>query len=199
MLMSDEHVVVLRDGTRALVRPIRPEDKEKLLDGLERLSPESRYLRFMRPVRDLSERELTFLTEVDYHHHFAWAAMALDLPDQPGLGIARYVRDPLDPVVAEAAVAVVDEFQGQGLGKILLHLLAGTAIARGITHFRAWVLPENHRVLDPLQRRGAELHYDDGLVRVDVPLPETMEHEETTLHHALRAAAGGDFPAEPKR
>jgi len=196
--MSDEHIVTLNDGTRALVRPIRPEDKEKLLEGLERLSPRSRYLRFMRPVRDLTERELAFLTEVDYHDHYAWAAVALDLPDQPALGIARYVRDPCDPVVAEAAVAVVDEFQGRGLGKILLHLLARTAMSHGITRFRAWVLPENRRVTEPLRRRGADLHYQDGLVQVDVPLPETLEQEDSVLRQALRATAVGEFPAEPK-
>ena len=197
--MSDQHVVTLSDGTRALVRPIRPEDKEKLAEGLERLSPQSHYLRFTRPVRDLTERELAFLTEVDYHDHYAWAALALDLPDQPALGIARYVRDPGDPVVAEAAVAVVDEFQGRGLGKILLHLLARTAMSHGITRFRAWVLPENRKVTESLLRRGADLHYQEGLVQVDVPLSETLEHEDSTLHNARHAGAGGEPTTEPKR
>jgi GNAT superfamily N-acetyltransferase len=193
-----EHVVTLTDGTRALVRPIQPDDKEKLLDGLERLSPESRYRRFMRPVASLTDRELSYLTEIDYHDHFAWAALASDLPGEPGLGIARYIRDPLDPEVAEAAVAVVDEYQGLGLGTILLRLLAATALAHGIGVFRAWVLPENRRVIEPLRRRGAEFHHQDGLVRIDVALVPAEEAADSALREALRAAAEGAFP-EPAR
>jgi GNAT superfamily N-acetyltransferase len=128
MAADHEQVVTLRDGTRALVRPIRPDDKQRLVDGLERLSPESRYRRFLRPVTSLSERELRYLTEIDYVNHFAWVAVAADVEDQPGLGVARYVRDPKDPEVAEAAVAVIDDYQGKGVGTVLLRMLTATPI-----------------------------------------------------------------------
>jgi len=190
--MPAELTETLADGTRVLVRPIRPEDKEKLSAGLEQLSPQSRYLRFLRPVAELSDRELAYLTEIDYTSHFAWAAQAVDLPGQPGLGVARYVRDPLDPEVAEAAVAVVDGFQGRGLGTILMTLLAGTALENGIRRFRAFVLPENRKVLKSLGRRGAEFRSEDGLIRVDFPL-----EGDSPMHHVLRAAADGSLPAEP--
>ncbi len=189
--MPPELIETLADGTRVLIRPIRPEDKEKLAAGLKQLSPRSRYLRFMRPVADLSDRELAYLTEVDYTDHFAWAAQAVDLPGQPGVGVARYVRDPLDPEVAEAAVAVIDDFQGLGLGTILMRLLTETALDNGIGRFRAYVLPENRKVLKSLQKRGAEFRSADGLVRVDFPL------EESPLREILRGSADGSLPAEP--
>jgi GNAT superfamily N-acetyltransferase len=183
----------LADGTRVIIRPIRPDDKKKLAAGLEALSPHSRYLRFMRPVAELSDRELAYLTELDYTHHFAWAAQAADLPGRPGLGVARYVRDPLDPEVAEAAVAVIDDFQGLGLGTILMTLLAETALDNGIRRFRAFVLPENQNVLSSLRKRGAELRSENGLIRVDFPL------DGDSPLQVLRASADGSLPAEPGR
>ena len=187
-----EHVVSLRDGTRCLVRPIRADDKDKLIEGLDRLSPESRYRRFLRPVNSLNEREVRYLTEIDYVNHFAWAAMALDLSGQPGLGVARYVRDPIDPDVAEMAVAVLDEFQGNGLGTILLSLLSETAHINGITVFRAWVLGENHQALALLDGPGTRKTADQGLLKVEIDLPDALQG--STMQAALRAAAAGQLP-----
>jgi GNAT superfamily N-acetyltransferase len=193
---DEEYCEHLRDGTAVLIRPIRPGDKAKLVEGLERLSPESRYRRFLRPISSLTERELQYLTEIDYADHFAWGALAVDEPGQPGLGIARYVRDPKDPEVAEAAVAVVDAAQGKGLGTLLLRRLIGTARAHGIRVFRAWALAENRTVIEGLKALGAHLHRDDALIRIDLDLPETFEG--SPLAAALRAAAGG-MPLEPGR
>ena len=193
---GEEYCEHLRDGTTVLIRPIRPDDKQKLVEGLERLSPESRYQRFLRPVSTLTDRELRYLTEIDYADHFAWGALAADEPGQPGLGIARYVRDPKDPEVAEAAVAVVDAAQGKGLGTLLLERLIETARAHGIRVFRAWALGENRTVIEGLKALGARLHRDDGLIRIDLDLPETFEG--SPMEAALRAAAGG-MPLEPGR
>ena len=114
MTSPNERVVTLRDGSHARVRPIQPDDKDALIAGLQKLSPESRYLRFLRPVTSLNERELKYLTEIDYTNHFAWVAADPD-DDLNGYGVARYVRDPKDPEVAEAAVAINergDSFNG---------------------------------------------------------------------------------------
>lgn len=191
-----EQIVTLRDGSRALVRPIRPDDKQKLADGLSRLSPESRYRRFLRPVTSLNERELRYLTEIDYTNHFAWVAMSLDLPGEPGLGVARYIRDPKDPEVAEAAVAVVDDHQGKGVGSILLRLLVATALENGITIFRAWVLGENVEMLRPLERIGARRKPDHGILRVEVDLAAI--YEGSSIQEALRSVAAGEFEPEPR-
>jgi RimJ/RimL family protein N-acetyltransferase len=195
MAADHEQVVTLRDGTRALVRPIRPDDKQRLVDGLERLSPESRYRRFLRPVTSLSERELRYLTEIDYVNHFAWVAVAADVEDQPGLGVARYVRDPKDPEVAEAAVAVIDDYQGKGVGTVLLRMLTATALNNGIRTFRGWVLGDNVEMLRPLERVGARRRADHGVLRVEVDLQ--MAFEGSPIQDALRAAAAGEFEPQP--
>jgi RimJ/RimL family protein N-acetyltransferase len=189
-----EHPALLRDGTTVTVRPIRPEDKEALAAGLSRVSPESRYRRFLRPVTSLSPKELAYLTEIDYSNHFAWVAVDPD-DDQLGLGVARYVRDAKDPETAEAAVIVVDDYQGKGLGTILLRLLVATAVDNGITTFRGWVLGDNVEILRPLERLGALRTADKGVLRIEVDL--TSVFDGSSIQEALRAVAAGEFTPEP--
>jgi GNAT superfamily N-acetyltransferase len=190
----NEHIVTLRDGSKALIRPIRADDKDALTRGLARLSPESRYRRFLRPVTSLNERELKYLTEIDYTNHFAWMAVN---PDDPadGWGVARYVRDPKDPEVAEAAVAVVDDHQHNGIGAYLLQFLTASAIANGIHTFRAWVLGDNVEILRPLERLGASRKADHGVLKIEVEL--NADFEGTPVQEALRAVARGEFLPEP--
>ena len=193
---AHEQIVTLRDGSRALIRPIRAADKEALVDGLARLSSESRYRRFLRPVTSLNERELQYLTEIDYTNHFAWVAVTVDEPAGVGLGVARYIRDPLDPEIAEAAVAVVDDYQGQGIGSMLLRMLVAAARENGIRTFRGWVLGDNTDILRPLERIGARRKPDHGVLRIEVDLDEIFDG--SSIQEALRAVAAGEFEPEPR-
>jgi GNAT superfamily N-acetyltransferase len=169
-LRLEQYRTSLRDGTPVLVRPIRPDDKDLVRRGFDRLSPASRYQRFLAPVDELTEAELKYLTEIDYLDHFAWAALRADRVDE-GMGVARYIRLKDEPEIAEAAVTVVDEYQGRGLGTLLLALLGAAALAAGIRFFRAYVLAENVPMRDLLDSLGARTEFDSpGLVRFDVPL-----------------------------
>lgn len=195
MASDQEQIVRLKDGSLARVRPIRADDKDALAAGLDRLSKESRYRRFLRPVTRLNDRELAYLTEIDYTNHFAWVAADPD-DDMNGFGVARYVRDPKDPSVAEAAVAVVDDQQGKGLGSILVRLLIATALDNGITVFRGWVLGDNREVLGPLEKLGASRTPDHGILRVEIPIGEMFEG--SSVQEILRAAAAGRIEPEPR-
>jgi GNAT superfamily N-acetyltransferase len=186
--------LTLRDGTRVLVRPIVPDDKQALVEGMRRLSPESRYLRFMSPVAQLSDAQLAYLTEVDYHEHFAYVAFAVDDPEQPGIAVARYVRLPDDPTIAEPAVAVVDEYHRRGLGSLLLILLAARAAAAGVTSFRAYVLIDNRPMRDLLTRFGGKAEIEEpGVLRIDVPLPSDGRIRLETVVQILRALGEGEL------
>ena len=79
----------LRDGTPVRVRPIRPEDRERLQVGLHQLSAASRYHRFHATVSELSPEHLGYLTEVDQVNHLAWIALDPALPGEPAVGVAR--------------------------------------------------------------------------------------------------------------
>ncbi len=174
-MVQDRYETTLRDGTPVLIRAVVPQDKPLLMDGFGRLSEASRFRRFMSGVTQLSEEQLRYLTEIDYTNHFAWAAVRADRPAE-GMGVARYVRLPDEPDVAEAAVTVVDEYQGKGLGTLLMGLLAVAARAAGIRKFRAYALVENEPMVTLLEELGARAHVDEpGVVRMDVPLdPEIL-------------------------
>src|SRR3954468_7726796 len=119
--MGEEERVRLRDGSAVIVRPVRPEDRDLFIAGFERMSQESRYRRFMSHKKKLSEQELDFFTRLDHDLHEAIGALDADTGE--GAGVARMHRRPEDPSIAEAAVTVVDDWQGRGLGGMLLERL----------------------------------------------------------------------------
>jgi RimJ/RimL family protein N-acetyltransferase len=187
--------LALRDGTRILVRPILPEDKQALREGFERLSARSRYRRFLTSLEHLSDRQLRDLTEVDYVDHMAWVAVDASRPERPGIGVARYVRLPEERTAAEAAVTVLDEYQGRGIGTILLRLLAGSARAHGIRCFRGYVLAENAPMMEVLQGLGARVAQEGTLLRVEVPIPATADElPDTPTGRVFKSVARGELP-----
>jgi len=143
--------VTLRDGCVVVVRPIGPDDKDRLVAGLASLSEESAYRRFLAPHGTFTHDELVYLTEVDHHDHEALVAIG---PDGHGAGIARYVRLADDPLEAEVAVTVIDDMQGRGLGTELLTLLAARARAEGVRRFVSLVLADNVEMRATLDALG---------------------------------------------
>lgn len=132
----------LPDGTRLVIRHIRPDDKALLAEGLTHLSPQTVYRRFLSPKQRFSSGELRYLTELDGHDHVALVALPADDPSCL-VAVARFVRLADDPEAAEAAVLVSDDYQGRGLGKLLALELADEAKPRGIHRFTATILGEN--------------------------------------------------------
>ncbi|MGM0617058.1 MAG: N-acetyltransferase family protein [Actinomycetota bacterium] len=185
----------LRDGTPVLLRQIRPEDRDRLVEGLARLSPSSRYLRFHADVERLTDRQIDYLTRVDHVEHEAIVALDLTRPDVPGIGVARYIRDAFERHVAEAAVTVADEYQGQGAGTLLLGALSARARRQGIEVFRNYVLASNQPMLEVFDDLGAIREQEtDGLWRVDLPLPErASDLPDSPAGRAFMAAAKQGF------
>jgi GNAT superfamily N-acetyltransferase len=175
-----------------LIRPISPDDKQQLVEGFQRLGERSRYRRFLSPHEHLSEAELRYFTEVDHHDHEA--LIAIDSDSREGVGVARYVRSKIEPSTAELAVAVVDDWQGRGVGGRLAAALADRARAEGITSFTALVLADNQLMLNLLRDLGRVrvIHSELGTVELTVDLPETgLGH----LPRLLGAVARGDVRA----
>ena len=141
---------ILKDGTRLVIRPIRPSDKTVLSAGLKGLSEVSRQRRFLSPKVRFTAAELRYLTELDGHDHVALVA---HLIDGTGVGVARYVRIPGDPPTADVAIVVADALQGRGLGSVMAEHLAAVAAQNGIERFSADMLSDNV----PAQRLMAHL------------------------------------------
>jgi RimJ/RimL family protein N-acetyltransferase len=150
-------LVRLKSGRQLLIRPIRPDDGARLAVAYDRLSPESRYKRFLAPKPHLSSSDVRYLVDIDGASHVALLATS---PDDAGhiLGVGRYVALPDDPQAAEFAIVVADHVQGEGLGTELLERMADAAVKNGFTRFHAMMLADNepaHRLLRRLAKHQA--------------------------------------------
>ncbi len=173
---SYEETVELNDGQRVHLRTVRPSDKEMMRRGFERLSPDSRYARFMTPKMSLSDRELRYLTEVDGVDHFALGAIRKHLvgPDE-GVGAARFVRVADRPDTAEPAVTVLDDYQGKGLGTVMLQRLIEAAWERDVRWFCTELLAENTASRKMIATLSPEVKFrptGNGAVIATLPVPE---------------------------
>jgi GNAT superfamily N-acetyltransferase len=182
---STGELVLLRDGTRVLVRPVRGSDKPLFLAGFENFGERSRYRRFLSSKSDLATDELAFLTELDHADHEAVGA--IDPVTGEGIGVARYVRVSDRPEAAETAVAVTDPWQGRGVGGVLLDRLISRAVQEGITEVEATMLTDNAGMLRLFEKLGSleVTHRDGNVMEIEVHLPL----ERTALGAALRGAA----------
>ena len=164
-----EHVFVPSD---VLIRRIGAGDGPLLAAAHERLSAETIRRRYLAPKPRLSNKELRYLTDVDFTDHVA--LVALDPVDPTRLlGVARFVRSADDPREAEAAVVVADALQGQGLGKRLGLALADAARSRGVERFTATMLSDNaaaQRLFAAISERLTRRTHD-GVAELVAELP----------------------------
>lgn len=173
-VLARETEVVLRDGTAVRLRPVRREDEGGLLAFYLGLSPDSLFYRFFASLNEVAIRR--------------WLQSALQTPPERGIGVAATFGDPPRIVGhglyqrvthdrAEVAFAVADDFQGKGLGTLMLGWLAEIASRQGIRQFEAAVLPENRRMLDVFREAGfpVEVHAAPGEMRVIFPTELTEE------------------------
>jgi RimJ/RimL family protein N-acetyltransferase len=148
-----ERDVTLSDGTHLHLRPIRPDDAPRLSELHDRLSRRTAYQRFFTVMKHLPPDWAQKLAAVDYRTRFAIVA---ERPAERGtelVGVGRY--EPTDePGTAEVAFVVQDGWQDRGLGTILFDDVLRAALERGVRRFRAFVLPENRRMLDLITRFG---------------------------------------------
>lgn len=186
----------LARGGRVVLRPIRASDVDDLRQGFERLSDRSRYLRFFTPLQKLPADWATRLTNLDHRTHRAWVAYDPDADAPPpglGVGVARLVELPDDPTSAEAAISVTDDYQGRGIGRLLLEIVTGTATAAGYTTLVTNVLRENSRMLDLVDRMGGTKRRigDGASVRIEIPLDATPDDQvvDGALYDLLRLVA----------
>jgi len=155
--------VLLSDGSTAHVRDILPGDAQALVEFHGGLSQRTVVFRFFGPHPVLSEREVQHFTNVD-------AADRVALVAERGpriIAVARYDRSP-GRDEAEVAFVVADEFQGKGIGTVLLEHLVEAARRYGIRRFVAETLSENHPMLEVLRNAGFARQYErsSGVVTV---------------------------------
>jgi len=178
--------VVLSDGSVALVRPIIPDDTERVHRFHAGQSAESIYLRFFAPLPSLSAKDVHRFTHVDHRSRVALVViMAGEIA-----GIGRFDRlGETQESTAEVAFNVADRHRGKGIGSVLLEHLADIGSELGVRRFLADVLPQNRRMLAVFQDAGFEVsrEYDDGLLVVSFDIEPTDRSREVRLAREHRA------------
>jgi len=184
------------------IRPARITDGPLLEEAYERMSEESRYLRFFSARSKLGPRLVESLTHIDHENHFAWGVFDPAEPSSLGgdsglaVGSARLIRD-TDPTSAEAALAIVDAYQGRGIGRFLIELLAATAADVGARTLRFEILRQNRGMIGLISGMGATGHPvpgDSSVVEYRLAVPETHQTSVPAgaLYALLRHAASSE-------
>jgi acetate---CoA ligase (ADP-forming) len=175
--------VVLRDGSTARVRVMCPADEPGLVSLFQSLSEESLWFRFFSPAKG-SALAAEAHREVNLDHTFGLVAVT-GVPER-AVGHAFYAA--LDEHRAEVAFTIADDFQGRGLGTILLGQLAEVAVANGIQEFEAEVVASNHAMLHVFRESGFPIEVAASAGQLHVTFPtsfsadaiERFERRETS-------------------
>jgi len=143
---------LLRDGRSIEIRALQPGDEAEMLAAVSRTSPQSLYRRFFGPKKGFSESEKAFFLNVDFTDHVALVATVKQSDRSEIVGGARYVI--AEPGIAEVAFTVIDEFQGKGVGSILMRHLVLLARRASLKQLVAEVLPENAAMIKIFKQSG---------------------------------------------
>ena len=157
------------DGTEVTIRPIKPEDAELEIEFVRKLSPETKYYRFMNTMRELPPAMVARLTQIDYDREMAFVATMLENGTEVEIGVCRYAVNP-DGESCEFAVVVADEWQHRGLARRLMGVLIETARNKGLAYMNGVFLSNNERMLKFVQGLGFVLSNDpeDNTVKLGV-------------------------------
>jgi len=153
-------------GVRVSLRLLQPGDSELIRAFFRRLSSETVYRRFLSPVTAPNDALLKRLVDIDHCDREALIAL-----DHRGIvGVARYGTAPDDS--HDVAVVVADEWQGRGLGTLLMRRLAHIARSRGIASFHATMLGDNVRAQSLVRAISSrtKMRFDAGYLEVEIPL-----------------------------
>jgi GNAT superfamily N-acetyltransferase len=163
-------VETLRNGRQLEIRALKPDDRADLLTAVARTGTQSLYRRFFGVRRDFTEQEIGYFLNVDFINHVALVAV-VDEGDRPVIaGGGRYVV--VRPGTAELAFAVIDHYQGRGIGAALMRHLAAIAREAGLKELTAEVLPDNTPMLKVFENSGfpCKVQREPGVMHVALQL-----------------------------
>ena len=171
---SFSHPARLRDGTAVLIRAIRHEDRQRIIEAFRKLESETVYTRFFSAKKELTEADLGRIDAADFEHAVVLVATLGSGDGEIIIGGGAYtVLDrPGAPKTAELSFTIEEDYQGQGLSGLFMRLLTQIGRERGILRFEAEVLAGNVAMLKVFQRCGLPMtrEADDGVVHVVMDL-----------------------------
>lgn len=179
--MSKLDTYTANSGEEITIRLLQENDTELLVNMFKQLSPESTRLRFhlytTRIPEDRMRQEAKALTQHDPCRMAVVATIQKDDGQEEAVGVAHFARANPKDTDAEVAIVVRDDYQRKGLGKYLLKILADQARRRGVTHFTAWILAENIRLMKlikGMELKNVQSETRHGEQKIRVPLNEQL-------------------------
>lgn len=183
--MLCEIETTLSDGRPVCLRTIRPSDEARIRDGIAEMSDRSRYLRFFSAFRTPPESIVKRLSAVDGHDHIGWGAILLDGADYPPIGAAHAIRSDNITTHGELAIAVLDEYHGFGVARMLITAVLLDCLDEGIARLDMQMLAEN--------RAASKLVMHMGAVRQ--PALDAVAHYQLDVANALKILRNNNPPA----
>ncbi|MFJ3777360.1 GNAT family N-acetyltransferase [Streptomyces sp. NPDC090075] len=181
----------MRTGRSTFVRPVRPEDADRLVAFVAGLSRQTLAYRSLGPVVRVRDDVIRRGAHVDYLNELALVALAGD----DIAGLVRYVRDPREPEHAEVTFTIRDDHQSEGFGRLLLEHIAAAARARGIRVLEADVLADNTRMINVFLGSGFRveagppgqiIHFEIAVDPQAQALARAERREQTAVRRSLR-------------
>ena len=179
--MSKLDTYITHSGEEITIRRLEENDTELLVDMFRRLSPESTRLRFHLYTTRIPEEKMRQEAQALTQYNQCRMAVVATVQEVDGqeyaVGVAHFARANPKDTDAEIAIVVRDDYQRKGLGKYLLKILAGRARKEGVTHFTAWILAENIRLMKlvkGMELKNVESETRHGEQKIRVPLNEQL-------------------------
>lgn len=163
----------LRNGLSVCFRASRPDDIERIIDAFKELDPDSIYLRFFGPKKEVSAADIKRFQETDFIKRVILLCTIVRDGKEIVIASGTYACD--GEGAAEVAFIVEEDFHRLGIAGRLMKHLGKIAVAAGIKRFTAEVLPRNAAMLNVFGRCG---------------WPMTTKTADGTVHVTLDLTAG---------
>lgn len=161
----------IKDDLIIFIRPLMKEDRKAFINAFSKLSDKTKQLRFLTSTDALSEKEFDYLVNVDHENHVAYCAFHNQKGEDVGVGVARYIKSIKKPNTAEIAVTIVDEFQGIGIGKLLIQNIVEHAKKHGIEKLVANAYYFNNTILNIVSKFPYEITgSSDGVLTIEIDI-----------------------------
>ena len=166
-----EELVILKDGSQALFRPILPEDEPLLKAFILKVTKEDLYYRYFSEINEFTHEDLANMTQIDYDREMAFVAIRTTDAQNEIIGVTRAVSDP-DNIDAEFSVLVRSDLKGLGLGRRLLDKMINYAAEHGLQRLTGITMPNNQGMITLARKLGfdVDIQIQDGIVNLSLTL-----------------------------
>ncbi|CAM3584473.1 MULTISPECIES: bifunctional acetate--CoA ligase family protein/GNAT family N-acetyltransferase [Halomonas] len=179
--------MTLKNGWKVEVRPIRAEDAHLITTFHRQLSEESIRFRYFHNKSNLTQRDLSILSHINYDRQMAFIAEYLGEDDNKEmLGVARVWNDP-DNIRTEFSIIIRDDLQGLGIGSLLMKKMIDYCTNIGTLEMIGKIMVDNHPMRALMKHLGFKCRYNmeeqviDAVLRLNEPESEWQRHRLESL------------------